>query len=618
VNRYPTWGYALIGLAIVAAFLYTLPNFFGESPAVQVSSGKATMKVDTGVMSRVEEILRKANIPYTGAVLDQTSVRVRFTDTDTQLKARDVVDRALNPDQNNPTYIVALNLLPASPNWLTAIRALPMYLGLDLRGGVHFLLQVDMQAAITKRLESLAADARQQLREKTIRHGGISREGQTLRVRFREAAVREKAREALINAFPDLNWTEREDGQDQILIGSLKPEAVRRTQEYALKQNITTLHNRINELGVAEPVIQQQGSDRVVVQLPGVQDTAKAKDILGRTASLEIRMVAEEHMNPEALANAAKGQVPFGTEFYVERTGQPLFVRRQVVLTGDRLTDAQPGFDNQTNEPAVHLRLDGQGARIFQEVTRENVNKRMAILLVEKGRGEVITAPVIRSEIPGGRVQISGRMTTQEASDVALLLRAGSLAAPMEIIEERTVGPSLGRDNIEKGFNATMWGFLAIVAFMSIYYTAFGLISSVALAVNLMLLVALLSLLQATLTLPGIAAIALTLGMAIDANVLINERIREELRGGATPQAAIHAGYERAWATILDSNVTTFIVGISLLMVPGAVRGFAVVHCLGILTSMFSAVVVSRAIVNLVYGHRRRVAKLAIGDTAWK
>jgi preprotein translocase subunit SecD len=398
----------------------------------------------------------------------------------------------------------------------------------------------------------------------------------------------------------------------------MKPEAVRRTQEYALRQNITTLHNRINELGVAEPVIQQQGADRVVVQLPGVQDTAKAKDILGRTASLEIRMVAEEHMNPAALEAAARGQPPFGTEYYVERNGQPLLVRRQVVLTGDRLTDAQPGFDNQTNEPAVHLRLDGQGARVFQEVTRENVNKRMAILLIEKGKGEVITAPVIRSEIPGGRVQISGRMTTQEANDTALLLRAGSLAAPMEIIEERTVGPSLGRDNIEKGFKSTMWGFIAIVAFMSLYYSLFGVISSLALAVNLLLLVALLSLLQATLTLPGIAAIALTLGMAIDANVLINERIREELRGGATPQAAISAGYDRAWATILDSNVTTFIVGVSLLMVPGAVRGFAVVHCLGILTSMFSAVVVSRAVVNLVYGHRRRVGRLFIGNTAWK
>jgi preprotein translocase subunit SecD len=484
---------------------------------------------------------------------------------------------------------------------------------------VHFLLQVDMQAATSKRLESLAADARTQLREKNIRHGGIAREGQTLRVRFRDAATRDKARATLFDAFPDLVFTEREDGQDLLLVAALKPEAVKRTQEYALRQNITTLHNRINELGVAEPVIQQQGAERVVVQLPGVQDTAKAKDILGRTASLEIRMVAEEHMNPEALAAAARGQVPFGTEYYVERNGQPLLVRRQVVLTGDRLTDAQPGFDSQTNEPAVHLRLDGQGSRIFQEVTRENVNKRMAILLIEKGKGEVITAPVIRSEIPGGRVQISGRMTTTEAADVALLLRAGSLAAPMEIIEERTVGPSLGRDNIEKGFNATKWGFIAIVVFMSLYYMLFGVISSIALAVNLLLLVALLSLLQATLTLPGIAAIALTLGMAIDANVLINERIREEIRGGATPQAAIHAGYERAWGTIVDSNITTLIAGLALLIFgSGPVRGFAVVHCLGILTSMFSAVTVSRAMVNLLYGHRRRVAKLAIGDTAWK
>jgi len=617
VNRFPPWKYALIAFAIVAAFLYTLPNFFGESPAVQVSSVKATVKVDAALMARVEDILKTANIAYTGALLEQTSVRVRYSDTDTQLKAKDAIDRALNPDPSNPTYVVALNLLPASPRWLTAIHALPMYLGLDLRGGVHFLLQVDMQAAITKRLESLAGDLRSQLRERNIRHGGITREGQTLRVRFLEAPTRDKARELIVSNLSDLNVAEREDGQDLLLVATLKPEAIKRTQEYALKQNITTLHNRINELGVAEPVIQQQGADRVVVQLPGVQDTAKAKDILGRTASLEIRMVDEERMNPETLAAAAKGQVPFGDEYYVERNGQPLLVKKQVVLTGDRLTDAQPGFDSQTNEPAVHLRLDGQGARIFQEVTRESIGKRMAILLIEKGKGEVITAPVIRSEIPGGRVQISGRMSTTEAADVALLLRAGALAAPMEIIEERTVGPSLGKDNIQKGFNATRWGFVAIVVFMSIYYVLFGLISAVALGVNLLFLVALLSLLQATLTLPGIAAIALTLGMAIDANVLINERIREELRGGATPQAAIAAGYERAWATILDSNVTTLVVGLSLLMVPGAVRGFAVVHCLGIGTSMFSAVVVSRAIVNLVYGHRRRVAHLSIGDTAW-
>jgi preprotein translocase subunit SecD len=619
VNRYPAWKYALVALCVAVAALYTLPNFFGESPAVQVSSARATLRVDAALLGRAESALAQAQVKHTGTLLDANSVRLRFADTDTQLKAKDAIDKALNPDPANPSYVVALNLLSASPGWLTAINALPMYLGLDLRGGVHFLLQVDMQAALTKRLESLTGDIRSLLRDKNIRHGGVAREGQSLRVRFRDADTRAKAREVLAPAIADLAIAEREEGSEFLLTATLKPEAGKRTQEYALKQNITTLHNRINELGVAEPVIQQQGADRIVVQLPGVQDTAKAKDILGRTATLEIRMVDEEKMTPDLLAAAARGEVPFGTEYYVERNGAPLLVKKQVVLTGDRLTDAQPGFDNQTNEPAVHLSLDGAGARIFKEVTRENVGKRMAILLIEKGKGEVITAPVIRTEIGGGRVQISGRMTTTEANDVALLLRAGSLAAPMDIVEERTVGPSLGRDNIEKGFNSTRWGFIAIVVFMSVYYVVFGMISSVALGVNLLFLVALLSLLQATLTLPGIAAIALTLGMAIDANVLINERIREELRGGATPQAAIAAGYERAWGTILDSNITTLIAGLALLIFgSGPVRGFAVVHCLGILTSIFSSVVVSRAIVNAVYGHRRKVERLHIGNTAWK
>jgi len=619
VNRFPVWKYALVALCVAVAFFYTLPNFFGESPAVQVSSLRSAVRVDPALLQRVEGALAQAGIGYTGALLDAGSVRVRFGDTDTQLKAKDVVDKALNDDPQNPGYVVALNLLPSSPRWLTALGALPMYLGLDLRGGVHFLLQVDMPAALAKRLESLTGEIRSLLREKTIRHGGVTREGQTLRVRFRESAARDQARDVLAAGAGDLTLAERDEGSEFLLVATLKPEAAKRTQEYALKQNITTLHNRINELGVAEPIIQQQGADRIVVQLPGVQDTAKAKDILGRTATLEIRMIDEEKMTPDLLAAAARGDAPFGTEYYVERNGAPLLVKKQVVLTGDRLTDAQPGFDSQTNEPAVHLTLDGAGARIFKEVTRENVGKRMAILLFERGKGEVVTAPVIRTEIGGGRVQISGRMSTVEANDIALLLRAGSLAAPMEIIEERTVGPSLGRDNIEKGFNATRWGFLAIVVFMSVYYVAFGVISSVALAVNLLFLVALLSLLQATLTLPGIAAIALTLGMAIDANVLINERIREEIRGGATPQAAIAAGYERAWGTILDSNITTLIAGLSLLIFgSGPVRGFAVVHVLGILTSVFSSVVVSRAIVNLVYGHRRKVQRLLIGDTAWK
>ncbi len=619
MNRFPRWKYALILVAVALGFLYTLPNFFGESPAVQISSGRATIKADSDTLSKIEAALKAAAIPYSGAVLDVSSIRLRFSDTDTQLKARDLIDHALNPDRTSPTFVVALNLVPASPAWLTALGARPMYLGLDLRGGVHFLLQVDMQQALAKKLESLSADVRTEMRSKDIRHGGVTREGQTVRVRFRDPAMRDRGRRVMAESFIDFTVDERNEGQDFLLVSTLKPDAIKRIQEFAIKQNITTLHNRINELGVAEPLIQQQGADRVVVQLPGVQDTAKAKDILGRTASLEIRLVDEERMTADGLSAAAGGQVPFGSDYFVERNGQPLLVKKQVVLTGDRLTDAQPGFDSQTNEPAVHLRLDAAGARIFQEVTRENINRRMAILLIEKGKAEVVTAPVIRSEIPGGRVQISGRMNTTEANDTALLLRAGSLAAPMEIIEERTVGPSLGRENIEKGFNATMWGFIAIAVFMSIYYLVFGLISSVALAVNLLFLVALLSLLQATLTLPGIAAIALTLGMAIDANVLINERVREELRTGATPQAAIASGYDRAWGTILDSNITTLIAGLALLIFgQGPVRGFAVVHCLGILTSMFSAVTVSRGLVNAVYGHRRRLTRISIGNTAWK
>ncbi|HLQ02727.1 MAG TPA: protein translocase subunit SecD [Burkholderiales bacterium] len=617
MNRYSLWVYVTVAVALALGALYTLPNFFGEAPAVQVSPARATLKVDNAVLGRVEEALKKAGIQPTGVFLDPASVKVRLADTDTQLKAKDLIDQALNPDAANPSYTVALNLLPNSPRWLSALR--PMYLGLDLRGGVHFLLQVDMRAALAKRAEGLAGDVRSQLRDKNVRHAGIAREGNNIVIRFREPETRDKARTILAEQLPDLQLADAGAGGDLRLVASIRPEAQKRTQEFALKQNIQTLHNRINELGVAEPVIQQQGSDRVVVQLPGVQDTAKAKEILGRTATLEVRMVDEDNMNAGALAAAAAGQVPFGDEFYVERNGQPLLVRKQVVLTGDRLTDAQPGFDNQTQEPAVHLTLDATGARIFKEYTRENVGKRMAILLIEKGRGEVVTAPVIRTEIGGGRVQISGRMTTVEANDVALLLRAGALAAPMEIVEERTVGPSLGADNIKKGFDSTIYGFTALALFIMIYYSVFGVFSTLALCSNLLLLVALLSMLQATLTLPGIAAIALTLGMAIDANVLINERVREELRNGVTPQAAIHAGYERAFGTILDSNVTTLIAGLALLIFgSGPVRGFAVVHCLGILTSIFSSVVISRSMVNLAYGSRRKLERVAIGNTSWK
>ncbi|WP_395140427.1 protein translocase subunit SecD [Schlegelella aquatica] len=615
MNRYPWWKYAILVIAVVVGFIYTLPNFFGEAPAVQVSSGKATLKVDAALAERVERILKEAGVQPDFVQFEGNSVRARFGDTDTQLRAKDALQRALNPDPQDPSYIVALNLVSRSPQWLTSLRARPMYLGLDLRGGVHFLMQVDMKAALTKRAEAMAGDVRTLLREKDIRHAGISRVGDDVEVRFRDAQALAAAQRVLTDQLPDLQWTEAGQGNELRLVGRLKPEAARRVQEQALKQNITTLHNRINELGTTEPVIQQQGLDRVVVQLPGVQDTARAKDIIGRTATLEVRLVDD---SAEAMAAlSGNGPVPFGTERYVERGGGPIIVKRQVILTGENLTDAQAGFDEQ-QQPAVHLTLDAKGARIFRDVTRENVGKRMAILLFEKGKGEVVTAPVIRTEIGGGRVQISGRMTTQEANDVALLLRAGSLAAPMEIIEERTIGPSLGADNIAKGFNSVLWGFVAVGVFMIAYYRLFGLFSTLALAVNLLLLVALLSMLQATLTLPGIAAIALTLGMAIDANVLINERVREELRNGAAPQTAIHAGYERAWATILDSNVTTLIAGVALLAFgSGPVRGFAVVHVLGILTSMFSAVFFSRGLVNLWYGRRKKLKSVSIGQV-WK
>jgi len=615
MNRYPLWKYATVVIALLIGFLYTLPNFFGESPAVQVSSAKATLKVDTQTLARVETTLNAAQVVNDGLFLDTVGVKVRLHDADAQLKARDLLEKEFNPDPENAQYVVALNLLSASPQWLTKLSALPMYLGLDLRGGVHFLLQVDMKGALTKRLDSLGADLRTLMRDKNIRHAGIAREGERVVLRFRDAETRDRARNALTDSQPDLQLADQGEGEDLKLVATLKPQAVTRLQASALTQNMTTLHNRINELGVAEPVIQQQGADRIVVQLPGVQDTAKAKDILGRTATLEIRMVDD---SPGALEAAQAGQVPFGTELYVERGGRPLLVKKQVMLTGERLTDAQPGFDNQTQEPSVHLTLDSAGARIFKDVTRDNVGKRMAILLIEKGKGEVVTAPVIRTEIGGGRVQISGRMSTVEANDTALLLRAGSLAAPMEIIEERTIGPSLGAENIKKGFDSTLWGFTAIAVFMIAYYMLFGAVSVVALAANLLFLIALLSMLQATLTLPGIAAIALTLGMAIDANVLINERIREELRNGMTPAAAISAGYERAFGTILDSNVTTLIAGIALLIFgSGPIRGFAVVHCLGILTSLFSSVVVSRALVNVIYGGRRKIDSLAIGQV-WK
>ncbi|OZI26507.1 protein translocase subunit SecD [Bordetella genomosp. 9] len=622
MNRYPLWKYLTVLIAVVIGLLYTLPNFYGESPAVQISSAKATIKVDNALLGTVEQILAQAKIPTTGAYYEQNgplgTIRARFGSTDQQLQARDLIDKTLNTVPGDPHYTVALNLLPASPEWMRALgwfEPKPMYLGLDLRGGVYFLLQIDMQGALTARYDSLAADVRSVLRDQDVPGVTVDRTGQSVTAAFPNADARDKAVSILRTRMPDLQFVDQNDGGKPQLVGTLSPASITRVQETALSQNINTLHNRINELGVAEPVIQQQGNDRIVVQLPGVQDVAKAKELLGRTATLEIRMVDD---SPSAQAALAANTVPFGLERYTDRDGRPLLVRRQVILTGENLQDAQPGRDQQTQQAAVHLTLDAKGARIFRDVTRDNVGKRMAILLFENGKGEVVTAPVIRGEIPGGQVQISGSMTAEEAADTALLLRAGALAAPMSIIEERTIGPSLGADNIAKGFASTLYGFLAIAVFIIVYYRLFGVFSTIGLAVNVLLLLALLSMLQATLTLPGIAAIALTLGMAIDSNVLINERIREELRNGASPQQAIHHGFERAWGTILDSNLTTLIVGLALLAFgSGPIRGFAVVHCLGILTSMFSSVVGVRALANLWYGRRKKLASVSIGQV-WK
>jgi preprotein translocase subunit SecD len=603
MNQYPLWKYLLILVAVVLGLVYTMPNFYGEAPAVQVHPLRGDLKVDTALLKRVEDVLHAASLAPDMVSMDATSIKARFNDTDSQLKAKDVLQTQLGED-----YVVALNLLSRSPEWLAGINALPMYLGLDLRGGVHFLLQIDMKGALDKALESNASDIRSTLRDANIAYAGVTREGRVVTAHFKDADTRVRGENELKQRFNNLVFGDADEGGEFLLRATLKPEEEKRIQDSAVQQNLVTLRNRVNELGVAEPVIQQQGQDRIVVQLPGVQDTARAKDILGRTATLEIRMVDEEHHYVDGSAP------PFGADMFRDRSGQPMLVKKAVILTGERISDAQPGFDGRTNEPAVHINLDGVGARKFKDATRENVGKRMAIILFEKGKGEIVTAPVIQEEIGGGRVQITGHMSTEETRNIALLLRAGALAAPMEIVEERTVGPSLGADNIARGFNSTKIGFVAISIFMVAYYLMFGGISMMALGVNLLLLVALLSMLQATLTLPGMAGIALTLGMAIDANVLINERIREELRNGNTPQASIHAGYEHAFGTILDSNITTFIAGIALFMFgSGPIRGFAVVLCLGILTSMFSAVLVSRALVNLIYGRRARLAKVSIG-----
>ena len=603
MNRYPLWKYLLIGLVIVVSAIYALPNLYGETPAVQVSTNRQSIHIDQTTEQAVEEALKAANIQHNGMFIADGSLRVRLPNEELQSKARDAIEQKLGDN-----YIIALNLIANTPDWMTKLGANPMFLGLDLRGGVHFTMRVDMHAAVDKTFDRISGDFRRQLRKDKIRTGNMRRSGDTLIVPFQDAATLQAALPKLKETAPDAEL--KADGNN--LVVSLPETTQTQIRDAAVKQNINTLHNRVNELGVAEPIIQQAGPDRIVVQLPGVQDTAKAKDIIGRTATLEVRMVADD---PALLQQAEAGTVPAGYELLPTAEGGQLLVSKQVEFTGDNINDAQAGFTHD-NRPSVNLKLDNAGTSIFADLTRNNVGRRTAMILIDQGKAEIVTAPTINEPIPGGNVQISGSMNVAEANDTALLLRAGSLAAPMEIIEERTIGPSMGKENIQKGFHSTLWGFLAVAAFMVVYYRLFGIFSVLALTANLLFLIAILSLLQATLTLPGIAAIALTLGMAIDSNVLINERIREELRDGISPQQAISEGYRHAWDTIVDSNITSLIAGIALLVFgSGAVRGFAVVHCIGILTSMFSSVVVSRTFVNLWYGRRRKLNNLSIGIT---
>ena len=602
MNRYPLWKYAILGIALLVGLLYTLPNFYGEAPAVQVSGAKATVKVDAEMVARVEQALAGVQVVPDYVRFDGGSVRARFSNIDTQIKARDAIIKALNPDPTDPRYIVALNLVSRSPEWMARVRALPMYLGLDLRGGVHFLMQVDLRGALKQAVDTYSSDARTALREKRIRFTGIVRETNGLTVTLPDATEAVKARDMLFERMPSMTWTRDDDGSTVRIIGRLSPQAITELQNQAVTQNVETLHKRVNELGVAEPVIQRQGLDRVVVQLPGVQDPARAKDILGRTATLQFRLVEQD------IATAA--------EVVPTRGGADVGLKRDVIATGEQLKSASATIDND-QRPAVSVKLDDVAGRSMRNVTRENLGKPMAIVLYEKGKGEALSVATIQGEF-GTDFQITGNFTPQETADIALLTRAGALAAPMEIIEEGTIGPSLGAENIAKGFNSVLYGFIAIAVFMCSYYLLFGVFSTIALAFNLLCLVAVLSMLQATLTLPGMAAIALTLGMAIDANVLINERVREELRNGAPAQLAIHKGYEMAWGTILDSNVTTLIAGVALLAFgSGPVRGFAVVHCLGILTSMFSSVMFSRGLVNLWYGRQKRLKSVSIGQV-WR
>ncbi|WP_314440776.1 protein translocase subunit SecD [Massilia timonae] len=616
MNRYPVWKYLMIVIALLLGALYTAPNYFGETPALQVTSGRSTLNITSASTTLVEDALKRTGIAHTGLSLEgtghTTSVRVRFAGTEEQFKAKLALERELNRDPANPDYIVTVNLVTNTPAWMEKIGAGPMSLGLDLRGGVHFLLQVDTRAVVDNKVKALQASVRSNLRDENVRHAGIERVGDTIEVRFRDAATRSAARNVLTSRSNELNFAEAADGADQKLVVSLKPDAIKRSVEDGVKQNIVTLSKRINELGTTEPIIQQQGADRIVVQLPGVQDVARAKDIIGRTATLELRMV-DQTVTPGTELSAA---IPLNSELFTEGRGAPVVLSRDIILTGEYISSATASFD-QNQQPAVSIDLNGDGGRRIRQATRDNVGKRMAILLKEKGVYNVLSAPTIQSEL-GSTFQITNMGTSQDANELALLLRSGALSAPMEFVEERVIGPQLGAENIERGLHSTIWGFVAIAVFMIIYYHLFGVFSALALAANVLFLLALLSILGITLTLPGIAAIALALGVAIDSNVLVNERIREELRAGAPPQAAIAAGSKHAWDTIVDSNVTTLIVGLALLIFgSGPVRGFAVVHCLGILTSMFSAVVVARGFANLWYGRKKKLTKISIG-TVWQ
>ena len=615
LNRFPLWKNVLIVAVVVFGLVYALPNLFGEDPSVQISPLR-NAEIDKTTVVRVEQKLDEVGIEPLRIELGTNRLLVRFADTESQLKAADLLRAELSNQ-----YTVALNLAPATPDWLQAIHAAPMYLGLDLRGGVHFLLEVDMDAALKQAEERYTADVRSQLRAQKVRYLSVSRGNGFIRIKFKDAQNLAKGEQVISEEFRELIVTE--GTEDNELIARLSDKEKREIRKFALAQNITTLRNRINELGVAEPVVQQQGDNRIVVQLPGVQDTARAKEILGATATLAFRLVDTEH----DVLNAVRTRAPIGSRLYHERNGNPILLKRRIIVTGDQIVDAASGIDQQSGSPAVFITLNGVGAKKMAKVTQKNIGKPMAVVFIEnktetkivdgqkirkkKKVEEVINVATIRDSF-SKRFQITGLDSTTEARNLALLLRAGALAAPVDIVEERTIGPSLGKDNIDQGFLSVMVGFVLVLVFMAVYYRMFGLVADIALAMNLVLIVAVLSMLQATLTLPGIAGIVLTVGMAVDANVLIFERIREELRNRNSPQASIFAGYEKAFSTIFDANVTTLIVAFVLFgFGTGPIKGFAVTLSIGILTSMFTAILGTRMLINLIYGNRR-VERLAI------